>query len=275
MRLSEAAVGSLVYLTVSGTRTAFRVVQHGKPDSSYDDSFTGGVILMLDCSEEPVYTRMVEEVDQNKGDYSSSYMHQMLNSTWLARLDSAVAQQVVQVRLPYRKGTATNPYVVADGSAGLSARVWLPSIAEAARGTDTFESASGYYVQEGASFAYFKDAAASLYSSWKVLDPDTNGDEGWGTRTPGQYTSGVYADFFCKIDYTGIWYNGGKNPVYVRPCLVLPGTTLLDASRQVMVGAEIPVKIDGTWCAGVSWAKTDGVWHKTERVYGKVDGSWK
>ncbi len=275
MRLCDAEVGSLVYLTVSGTRTAFRVVQHGKPDSSYDDSFSGGVILMLDCSEEPVYTKMVEEVDQDKGDYSGSYMHQMLNSTWLARLDSDVAQQVVQVRLPYRKGIATDPYVVADGSEGLSARVWLPSIAEAAREVENFASISGYYVQEGASFAYFKDATASFYNDWKVIDPDAGGDEGWGTRTPGRYTSGAYADFFCKIDYTGEWYDGGKNPVYVRPCLVLPETTLLDSTRKVMVGAETPVKLDGVWCAGVSWTKTDGVWHKTERVYGKVDGSWK
>lgn len=275
MRLREAATGSLVYLSVSGTRAAFRVVHHGKPDGSYDDSFSGGVILMLDCSEEPVRTKMVEEVDQRKGDYSSSYMHEMLNSVWLARLDSAVAEQVVQVKLPYRKGTASDPCVVASGSEGLSARVWLPSIAEVALGEASLASTDRCYVEEGAVFDYFQDAPSSLYSSWKVTDPVAGGDDGWGTRTPGQYTSGVYADYFCKIDYMGNWYNGGKNQVYVRPCLVLPETTLLDGTRQVMVGAETPVKIDGAWRVGVSWEKTDGVWHKTEHIYGKVDGFWK
>ena len=47
MKLGDTNVGDLVYFKVSGSRTAFRVMHHGKPDSTYDDSFTGGTILML------------------------------------------------------------------------------------------------------------------------------------------------------------------------------------------------------------------------------------
>ena len=56
MKLGDTNVGDLVYFKVSGSKTAFRVMHHGKPDSTYDDSFTGGTILMLDYSESPFST---------------------------------------------------------------------------------------------------------------------------------------------------------------------------------------------------------------------------
>lgn len=276
MKLGNTDVGDLVYLKVSGGDTAFRVVHHGKPDDSYDSSFSGGTILMLDCSEEPYQTLMVEEVDERKSDYSSSYMHQVLNGSWLNRLESAVAEKVVQVRLPYRQGTSTDPYVVASGSSGLSAKVWLPSIAEASLGAyDVLGMNSGFYVTEGAKFDYFKGATQSFYVDWKVLDPDTEVDAGWGTRTPGQYGSGDYADFFCKINVNGEWFNASKNKVFVRPCLVLPDDTLLDVRNRITVGVETPVKIGGVWNNGVSWVKQGGVWRETAAIHKKVDGSWK
>ena len=64
MRLGDSAIGDVVYLKVSGDATAFRVMHHGKPDDTYDNSFLNGTILMLDHSEEPYLTRMVEEVDE-------------------------------------------------------------------------------------------------------------------------------------------------------------------------------------------------------------------
>lgn len=276
MRLGDTDVGNLVYLKVSGNDTAFRVMHHGKPNNTYDDSYLSGTILMLDYSETPYQTRMVEEVDERKGDYSTSYMHQALNSTWLNRLEADVAEKIVQVRLPYRQGTSRDPYVVASGSSGLAAKIWLPSIAEVSRGAHKSAGDSGsYYVTEGARFDYFKGASASFYVNWRVEDPDTEVDTGWGTRTPGQYSSGEYADFFCKINVSGEWYEAITNPVYVRPCLVLPDDTLVDNSSRITVGVETPVKVSGTWRAGVSWSKIGGVWRKTEAIHKKVDGSWK
>lgn len=276
MKLWDSDVGDRVYLSVSGDDTAFRVVHRGKPDDTYDDSFSEGVILMLDRSETPYQTLMVEEVDERKGDYSGSYMHQVLNSTWLSKLENAVAQRIVQVKLPYRKGTSSDPYEVASGSNGLAAKVWLPSIVEVSRGAySSFGMGTGYYITEGARFDYFKDASASFYADWKVLDPDTDADAGWGTRTPGQYGSGDYADFFCKINVNGEWFSASKNKVYVRPCLVLPGDTLVDDSGRITVGVECPVKAGGVWRDGVSWSKVGGVWRKTEAIHKKVDGSWK
>lgn len=276
MRLGDSAIGDVVYLKVSGDATAFRVMHHGKPDDTYDNSFLNGTILMLDHSEEPYLTRMVEEVDERKGDYSGSYMHEVLNGTWLSRLESAVAQRIVQVRLPYRQGTSSDPYVVASGSSGLAAKVWVPSIAEVSRGAySSFGMGVSHYITEGARFDYFKDAYASFYSDWRVSDPDTDLEAGWGTRTPGQYGSGDYADFFCKINASGEWYNASKNSVYLRPCLVLPDDTLVDNSGYITVGVETPVKAGGVWRSGVSWSKVGGVWRKTEAIHKKVDGSWK
>lgn len=276
MRLGDTDVGDLVYLKVSGDDTAFRVMHHGKPNDTYDDSYSNGTILMLDYTETPHETRMVEVVDEVKGDYSGSYMHRELNSTWLNRLETAVAEKIVQVRLPYRQGTSRNPYVVASGSNGLAAKIWLPSIVEVSRGK--YEPSAGdenYYVVEGARFDYFKGAHDIFYSKWKAEDPYYGTDTGWGTRTPGQHSSGVYADFFCRIDVNGEWFESSRNQVYVRPCLVLPDDTLVDNSRRITVGVESPVKVGGVWRDGVSWSKIDGVWRKTEAIHKKVDGSWK
>ena len=276
MRLGDTGIGDVVYLKVGGDNTAFRVMHHGKPDDTYDDSFLNGTILMMDYSEEPYQTLMVEEVDERKGDYSGSYMHRVLNSTWLSRLESAVADKIVQVKLPYRQGTSSDPYVVASGSSGLAAKIWLPSIVEVSRGAyDLFGMSLDFYITEGARFDYFKNAYASFYSSWKVLDPDTEADAGWGTRTPGQYGSGDYADFFCKINVNGEWFSASKNKVYVRPCLVLPDETLVDNSDRITVGVETPIKVGGVWRDGVSWCKINGVWCKSEAIHKKVDGSWK
>ena len=274
MKLGDTNVGDLVYFKVSGSRTAFRVMHHGKPDSTYDDSFTGGTILMLDYSESPFSTSMVAEVDEIKGDYGSSYMHTALNSTWFSRLDSAIASAVVQVKVPYRQGTSTDPYVVASGSNGLSAKIWLPSIAEVARKSMGMGTLNSFYVTEGAKFDYFKDAASSFYSNWKISD--SNGiDAGWGTRTPGTYTSGDYADFFCKISSAGESYPASRNDVSVRPCMVLPDTLLIDVSDQVLTGDAVPVKIDGAWKDSVAWGKQGGVWHEMSSIHKKVAGSWK
>lgn len=274
MKLGDTNVGDLVYLRVSGSYTAFRVMHHGRPDSTYDDSFRNGTVLMMDYSESVYQTLMVEEVDQRKGDYAGSYMHQALNSTWLARLDGSLASQVVQVKLPYRQGTDSDPYVVASGSNGLAAKIWLPSIAEVARKTMNDLGTGNFYITEGAKFDYFKDASASFYNKWKVLDPDTETDAGWGTRTPGNYGSGEYADFFCKISVAGECYTAGKNKVYVRSCLVLPDDTLLDGDGRVTTGVIVPVKVDGVWCSSVSWCKQAGVWRETAGIHKKVDGSW-
>ncbi len=275
MRLGNKAVGDVVRLPVSGGWKAFRIMHKGKPDSSYDNSFAGGTILMMDYSEEPIQSLMVDQVDERKGDCSGSYFHSWLNSTWLARLDAQVAQRVVQVRLPYRKGTQDSPYVVASGAQGLPAKVWLPSIVEVAAGPYSDMTMQEFYIEEGAKFDYFANASATDYRPWRVEDPDTELDQGWGTRTPGQYGSGEYADYFCKINSVGEWYNGSKNKVYIRPCLVLPDDTLIDDSSRVTVGVESPVKIGGAWRTGVSWVKTGGVWHKTASIHGKVDGAWK
>ncbi len=275
MRLSNLAVGSVVYLKVDGVQTPFRLVHHGKPGDMYDDSFLGGTILMLDCTAAPIAIAMVEEADELKGDYSETYAHKLFNGSWLAKLESAIAGLVVQVRIPYRKTAQVNPYLIATGAEGLPAKVWLPSIVEVSAGAYMKYDDQDYYVTEGARFDYFKDMAESGYDRWKVLDPTYNIDTGWGTRTPGQYGTGEYADCFCKINAAGQWFNSTGNGAYVRPCLVLPSATMVNSQMQVTLNGEMPVKVNGVWRAGASWVKTGGVWRRTQALYGKVAGAWK
>ena len=276
MRLGDTGIGAVVYFKVSGDDTAFRVMHHGKPNDTYDDSFLNGTILMMDYSETPYETKMVEIVDEDMGDYSGSHMHEILNSTWLSKLEGDVAEKVVQVKVPYRQGTGSNPFVVASGSSGLAAKIWLPSIVEVSQGpNETVASGAAYYVTEGARFDYFKDANDDFYLLWKVLDPIYGGDAGWGTRTPGQYGSGEYTDFFCNINAGGKWFSSYQSKAYVRPCLVLPDDTLVDNSGRITVGLESPVKVGGVWRDGVSWSKINGVWCKNEAIHKKVGGSWK
>ena len=47
MRLGDTGIGAVVYFKVSGDDTAFRVMHHGKPNDTYDDSFLNGTILMM------------------------------------------------------------------------------------------------------------------------------------------------------------------------------------------------------------------------------------
>ena len=156
--LGDVSVGDVVYLRVDGDYAPFRVMHHGKPSSLYDSSFDGGTILCKDYEGMPYSTKMVSDEEGGKGTYAGSYLHQVLNQTWLGKLDPAMQQMVMEVKLPYRTDTDGEPYEVASGSNGLAAKVWLPSLSETTDIANYDISYGEPYVVEGAMFDYWKDA---------------------------------------------------------------------------------------------------------------------
>ena len=274
MTLGEAAVGTQVYLRVQGVYTPFRIMHHGKPDDSYDDSYSGGTILMLDKAAQPYQIPILEATDGVRDNYDTSWMHRWLNERFFGWLDGKVQEQVKEVRLPWRCDTGEGSVAVATGSQGLPAKVWLPSMAEASRLARYTMGYAPNYVEEGAKFDYWKDKAVEDYEAWEVTGADGL-DAGWCLRTPNHYVAGAYAEYFFKVLGVGDAVISVENLAYVRPCLVLPDGLRLDGDRYIQAGLSLPVMVDGVWREGTPFVKADGVWREAVSVSVKVDGVWR
>ena len=272
MRIGDMAVGSQVYLNVSGVQTAFRVMHHGRPSADYDDSWTGGTVLILDWTEPTVSYKMQVNYPSKKP-YSETSMHKWLNETWLGYLDADLIQQVREVRVPYRTCVKGDPYDVAVGADGLAAKVWLPSVVEVARGSAYQSNQSTFYVTEGAAFDYWKGATAQQYADWACLDASGT-DVGWATRTQNKPYYGTGSTCFNQVGQDGLCFNGGEQAVLARPCLVVSDEMPV-VGGQVSAAGNFPVKVGGAWCDGTACVKVDGVWNPTATGAVRVDGVWK
>jgi len=273
--LGDMEVGSLVYLRVDGDYTPFRVMHHGKPSDVYDDSYLGGTILCKDYTGGYYRTNMVGDRGVSKVNYADSYMHQVLHEDFLNKLDAAMQQQVMEIRLPYRTDTDGSPYEVATGAQGMAAKVWLPSLSEV---TDVMNYAESYgtpYVTEGALLDYWKDATDEKYRNWQCLD-HTDDHMGWGTRTPSIYhgTSNM-APYFFRINVYGIGYCIIDDDIALWPCLVMPDTLRVDGESHLHIAGAVPVKVSGIWEEGSVWSRVGGVWNEADAIAVKVSGVWK
>lgn len=273
MTIGEKDVGSLVWLRVDGEFRAFRVMHHGKPSSLYDDSWAGGTVIMLDYTESPLYLDMVSGLLDDKRTYAASLGHSTLNSTWLGRLDAGVAEVIREVKLPYRTDI-DGEYTVASGSAGLEAKIWLPSVIEVARGSGYMDGAPRFYVEEGAVFDYWADADVERYLLWEYEDEDGD-DQGWGTRTPNTYSGGDEAACFHVVRGSGMCYNGNTDQVMVRPCMVLPDEVTVDGDDYIRAGRVVYTKTGGAWHEGGCSVKVGGAWKELAQLAVKVGGAWK
>lgn len=272
MKLGEKEIGSQVLLRVDGVFTAFRVVHHGKPSDLYDSSWEGGTVLMLDYTETPLTMDMVSGPLDEKGTYATSKAHSELNSDYLSRLDTGVANLIREVKLPYRNDTVVD-FTVASGENGLPAKVWLPSIVEVARGAG-YLNEPYFYVEEGAVFDYWDGADPEQYELWQCTD-ENDRELGWGTRTPNSYSSGSVQACFNVIYGSGICYNHDEDTVKVWPCLVLPDEVTVDNDGYIFGGRVVYTKVGGTWCEGAASTKVDGVWKELSQLAVKVGGAWK
>ena len=213
--ISTLAVGSSVYLNVGGARKEFLVVHQGLPSSLYDASCDGTWLLMKDIYE----NRQWNSSDSNV--YETSTVNTYLNGPFLGLFDSNIQGIIKQVKIPYRKGDGTNQ----SGANGLSCKVFLLGGYEVGWTT----SDSRYFPVDGAKLSYF---GASAVGNSKRIANYGGSATSWGLRSPSTYSRDSYMWFvFSDGSYSA---TGPSVSVGIRPCIILPSTTQVDDSGNVV-----------------------------------------
>ena len=207
--LGNMAVGESVYLNESGSPVEFLIVHKGNPSTSiYDSSCNGIWLLRKDGNSDTTYWLKNGAWPSSAG-YAESVLHTYLQETYLARLDQAVQNGIVTVKIPYCNYSGT----AYTGSNGLSAKVFGLSAVEVG-----FNNSS-YNLVDGVKLSYF---TAGDTTSARAKRSCTTGSAGWWTRTP-KSTSGA-----CLVTNNGaVSYGSYTYGQSARPALILPADTIV------------------------------------------------
>lgn len=213
-KLGTKAVGSIVKLNVNGTAKEFIVVHQGLPSSMYDESCDGTWLLMKDIYEKKTFN------SSNLNAYETSEVNTYLNGPFFSLFDSNIQGIIKQVKIPHVKNGVTQ-----SGANGLSCKVFLLSGYEVGFTT----SDNSYFPVDGAKLDYF--TASSGGNSKRIAY--LNGSATiWWLRSPYTYNSqGVWT---VTVEGTGTFYNA-FDYLGIRPCIILPSTTLVDDSGNVVI----------------------------------------
>lgn len=214
------AVGSIAKIKVNGASKDFIVVQQGNPDTSvYDASCDGTWLLMKDIYENSAW------YSSNTNDYVRSTIHSYLESTFLNLLEPNIKNAIKRVKIPFRMGDGGS-HTVTSGSNGLYAKIFLLSATEMS--FKFYSMPSG----EGAELAYFKGCADNGSDSKRVAYLNGSATR-WWLRSPYCYSN--VNDLVLYVNSDGDWGNDySKNSRGIRPALILPSTTLVDESGNVI-----------------------------------------
>lgn len=228
VKLGTKAVGDIVKLKVNGAYKEFIVVNHGKPDSTYDDSCNGTWLLMKECYE----YREWNSSEENR--YAKSTIHSYLNSTFLHLFESSVQNAIKSVKIPYSIGNG-----VYDGSNGLDTKIFLLSSSES--------NASMYYntsTIEGAKLSYFNNRSSdAILIAYLVRTAVT-----WCLRTPRKNSDTM----ICVISEEGSGQTNSATYSYgIRPALILPTTLLVADDGAVLVNTP-PTITSASGASGVN-----------------------
>lgn len=199
--LSAKNVGDTIYIKENGTRQPYLIVHKGSPSTAYSGFDNGVVVLRKDIHSKGVY-------DSSNNDYANSDLHSWGNNTFLNTIDSDIRNQIMSVKIPYRRGTSGSS--VSSGANGLSCKVFFLS-------TKEVDSTESYSPNEGAVFSYFKGGGNSKriarYNGqadyWWLRSPD---------RTYDNYAYDVGPDGY--VNYSGDrvgWGSCGRRPAFVLP----------------------------------------------------------
>ena len=208
VRLDTKNVGDTIKIKENGTARDFIVVHKGSPSSAYYGMDNGVIVLRKDIHSEGVY-------DSSNNDYANSDVHSWCNGTYLNTIQEDVRNQIMTVRIPYRRGTSGSS--VSTGANGLQCKAFLLS-------TKEVDSTESYSPNEGAVFSYFSGGGNSRRIA--RLNPNY-----WWLRSPDlTYPDAYYVDRGGDT-YSRYYVTGSYGR---RPAFVLPGTLYVDDSGNVV-----------------------------------------
>ena len=199
--LSAKNVGDTIYIKESGTRQPYLIVHKGSPSTAYSGFDNGVVVLRKDIHSKGVY-------DSSNNDYANSDLHSWGNNTFLNTIDSEIRNQIMTVKIPYRRGTSGSS--VSSGANGLQCKVFFLS-------TKEVDSTESYSPNEGAVFSYFSGGG----NSKRIARYNGQADY-WWLRSPdlsyygSDYAYYVYPD--GAVDSISVnWDSCGRRPAFVLP----------------------------------------------------------
>lgn len=222
IRLSSAAVGSIINIPILGVIREFILVHNGNPDSSiYDASCNGVWLLGKECCKEDSWGS-----DQNI--YEASSIHQYLNGEFFAGIDSKIQAHVKTVKIPYRKGGADG--TDQTGSNGLETKAFIPSMHELGHTHDYY---AGKIPVDGACLSYFLQGDSDEAVALRKATLDGMPIAFW-QRTQIHSIAGprVWANY---TDEGGGWDSAKVNVVLgIRPMLILDGDLWMDEDGNLL-----------------------------------------
>ena len=217
--IGTLAVGSSVYLNVGGVRKEFLVVHQGLPSSLYDASCDGTWLLMKDCYE----NRQWNSSDSNV--YETSTVNTYLNGPFLSLFDSNIQGIIKQVKIPYRKNGGPGG-TDQSGANGLSVKIFPLSGYEIGWTTDI----DPYLPVDGVKLAYFESGTSTSAQNKRIAYLNGSAVDWWLRSMNGYSATSVWF-----VDSSGgFGTRGVSTSLGIRPALILPSTTLVDDSGNVV-----------------------------------------
>lgn len=217
--ISTLAVGSSVYLNVGGVRKEFLVVHQGLPSSLYDASCDGTWLLMKDCYENRQWNSSESNV------YETSTVNTYLNGPFLSLFDSNIQGIIKQVKIPYRKNGGPGG-TDQSGSNGLSVKIFPLSGYEIGWTT----AIDPYLPVEGVKLAYFESGTSTSAQNKRIAYLNGSAVDWWLRSLNGYSATSVwFVDSSGGAGVRGVSFSLG-----IHPALILPSTTLVDDSGNVV-----------------------------------------
>lgn len=217
--IGTLAVGSSVYLNVGGVRKEFLVVHQGLPSSLYDESCNGTWLLMKDCYE----NRQWNSSDSNV--YETSTVNTYLNGPFLSLFDSNIQGIIKQVKIPYRKNGGSGG-TDQSGANGLSVKIFPLSGYEIGWTTDI----DPYLPVDGVKLAYFESGTSTSAQNKRIAYLNGSAVDWWLRSMNGYSATSVWF-----VDSSGgFGTRGVSTSLGIHPALILPSTTLVDDSGNVV-----------------------------------------
>ena len=221
--LSAKNVGDTIYIKESGTRHPYLIAHKGSPSTAYSGFDNGVVVLRTDIHSKGVY-------DSSNNDYANSDLHSWGNNTFLNTIDSEIRNQIMTVKIPYRRGTSGSS--VSSGANGLQCKVFFLS-------TKEVDSTESYSPNEGAVFSYFKGGG----NSKRIARYNGQADY-WWLRSPD------FDDFYIAIyvfpngDISSDYSRNISDSYGRRPAFVLPSSLFVSDDADVVT--NIPPTAPGS-----------------------------